>query len=61
MDIEVGSKVKYTFPNPVSMKERSVVGRIESIQESFVILITDEKIRLKINFKNFDNLELVKK
>lgn len=61
MDIEVGSRVKYTFPNPVSMNKRSVIGIIESIQESFVVLITDEKVRLKVNFKNYDSIELLEK
>lgn len=60
MNIQIGDKVKYTFPNPVSMHKRSVVGLIESIQETFIVMITDDKVRLKVNFKNFENLELLK-
>lgn len=59
MEIRIGDKFKYTFPNPVSMNKRSVIGTIESILESSIILITDDKVRLKVNFKNFDNLEPV--
>lgn len=59
MDIKVGDVVKYNFPNPVSMNSRSVTGLVESLDEFYLVLLTEEKVRLKVRFKNFENLEIV--
>ncbi|MDZ7764121.1 MAG: hypothetical protein U5K00_06795 [Melioribacteraceae bacterium] len=60
MDIKVGDIVKYTFPNPVSSKSKSVTGVVESLDEFYLVLLTEEIVRLKGRFKNFENLEVVK-
>lgn len=60
MDIKIGDIVKYTFPNPVSKTSKSVTGVVESLDEFYLVLLTEEKIRLKVRFKNFENLKIVK-
>lgn len=59
MDIKVGDVVKYSFPNPVSMNSKSVTGVVESLDEFYLVLLTEERVRLKVRFKNFENLEIV--
>lgn len=56
MEINIGDKIQYTFPNPDKTSNKFVIGTVELISEFFIEILTDEKVRIKINFKNFDNI-----
>ena len=56
MEFNIGDKVQYTFPNPPANSNKLAIGELIDISEFFVVILTDENVKLKINFKNFDNL-----
>ncbi|RJP57471.1 MAG: hypothetical protein C4543_09765 [Ignavibacteriales bacterium] len=56
MEINIGDKIQYTFPNPDKASNKFVLGTVEFINEFFIVIITDEKVKIKINFKNFDKI-----
>lgn len=59
MDINIGDRILYKFPNPILKEQKSVVGTVESIDDFYVILKTEDNIRLKVTFKNFDYLKKI--
>lgn len=59
MDINIGNRIKYTFPDPVTMTNRTATGIVESIGEFYVVMITDDNVRIKIHFKNFGAIGLL--
>lgn len=59
MDINIGNRIKYTFPDPDAMTNRTATGIVESIGEFYVVMITDDNVRIKIHFKNFDAIGLL--
>lgn len=59
MDINIGSKIKYTFPNPAAMNKTFAVGIVELVDEFYIMMLTDENIRIKINFKNFESIQVL--
>lgn len=59
MDIKVGDKVVYNFPNPINSQNKKFTGYIEIIADSHIYLRNDEGIRLRVSFKNFDLLEVL--
>lgn len=58
MDLKVGDKIKYNFPNPHNSLSKSFFGVIELISDTFVYIRSDEGVRLKVSFKHFDLMEL---
>lgn len=57
MEIKIGDKILYIFPNPIVENQKSVVCIVESIDEFYVQLRTENNIKLKVTFKNFDYLQ----
>jgi hypothetical protein len=60
LNMNVGDYVSYSFPEPATavIQKR---GTIKSVNESFVILICDDKTELKVSFRNFDRLKIIKR
>ena len=56
MEINIGDRVQYTFPNAPGNSNKFVIGEVVDISEFFIVILTDEKVKLKINFKNFENI-----
>lgn len=56
MELNIGDRIQYTFPNPDKVSNKFVIGRVDFISEFFIVIITDEGVKIKINFKNFDNI-----
>jgi len=54
MQIECGDRVKYFFPEPENKKDISVTGIIEDITDLYVFLRTENNVKMKISYKNFD-------
>jgi len=61
MDINVGDRIIYTFPNPIIKNKTYVIGRVESIDDFYINIRTDNNIKLKITFKNFDYIKPLKR
>ena len=59
MDINIGSKIKYTFPNPSAVNKRFAIGTVELVDEFYFMMLTNENVRIKINFKNFGGVEVL--
>ena len=59
MDINIGSRIKYKFPKPAEFSKTFTVGTVESIDEFYVVMLTDDSVKIKINFKNFENIEVL--
>ena len=53
MELKVGDKVRYIFPEPKNLKENEFVGIIEVITDSYIYLTNERNIRLKVTSKNF--------
>jgi len=53
MELKVGDKVRYFFPEPKNLKESEFVGTIEVIADSYIYLMNERNIRLKVTSKNF--------
>lgn len=60
MEITIGDSVEYIFPNSIGEENKSVFGRVEFISDIFVRIRTEQNVLLKVHFKNFSNLALVK-
>ncbi|OGU34907.1 MAG: hypothetical protein A2068_02035 [Ignavibacteria bacterium GWB2_35_6b] len=58
MDLKVGDKIKYNFPNPHNSLNKSFFGIIEIIGDTHVYLRNEDGVRLKVSFKHFDLMEL---
>ena len=54
MDITSGDLIKYRFPEPGKQGLRVITGRIETITENYVLILSDANIRVKVSFKNFE-------
>lgn len=54
MDIKLGDKIKYFFPEPADNNNKSITGIVETISDYYVFLLTDNAVRIKISFKNFN-------
>ena len=61
MNIKAGDTIKYTFPDPSAVSEKSVTGIIEEIYESYIVMMTEENVKIKINYKNLENIDIVKR
>lgn len=59
MEIKHGDIIKYFFPRPLSIAKNSIVGRVDFIGEDYIFIKSSENIRLKISFKNFDNIRIL--
>lgn len=59
MNIKAGDTIKYTFPDPSAVSKKSATGVIEAIYESYVVMMTKDSVRIKINYKNLENIEIV--
>ena len=57
MDLKVGDKVKYTFPNPHNSLIKRFFGVIEKIGDTHVYLRNEEGVQLKVSFKHFHLIE----
>jgi len=53
MELKVGDKVRYIFPEPKNLKESEFIGIIETITQSYIYLKNERNIRLKVTSKNF--------
>ncbi len=53
MDIKIGDKIIYTFPNSEKEPGDSITGLIEFIGETFVSMRSEENVQIKISYKNF--------
>jgi hypothetical protein len=53
MELKVGDKVIYTFPDPKNLKENEFIGVVETIAESYIYLKNELNVRLKVTYKNF--------
>jgi len=53
MELKVGDKVRYIFPEPKNLKENEFVGTIEIITDNYIYLTNERNIRLKVTSKNF--------
>jgi len=53
MELKVGDKVRYTFPDPKNLKETEFIGIVEVLAESYIYLKNELNIRLKVSYKNF--------
>lgn len=56
MEMVVGTKIKYSFPHPVSSNNISFIGVIEYIGESYVDIRNEQNIIIRISYKNYDRL-----
>ena len=54
MDITSGDLIKYRFPEPGKRGLKEITGRIETVTEDYVLLLSDSNIRVKVSFKNFE-------
>ncbi len=58
MELRIGDKVVYSFPNPDPNVKKTVTGIVEFLGESFIFLRCADNSQLKISYKNFDCLKL---
>lgn len=56
MELKVGDKVRYIFPEPKNLMESEFVGVIETLADSYIYLKNDRNIRLKVTYKNFQHI-----
>ena len=61
MELKIGDLVRYTYPDPMNMTEKVFNGEIENISEGFMIIKNKKNIRLKVSFKNFHQINLIKR
>jgi len=61
MDINIGDKIKYSFPDSTEVSNNFVTGIIESVYESHIVMKTEENVKIKINFKNLEYIEIIKR
>ena len=59
MELTIGIKVKYNYPLPDSQGNRSFLGTIEYIGESYLDIRSDKNTLLKVSYKNYDNIKSV--
>ncbi len=57
MEIKLGDKFKYLFPDPNNLEKSVFVGTVDFVGESFVTLRSEQNTVLKVSFKNFHLLE----
>lgn len=57
MEIKVGDKVKYIFPDSNNLANSVFVGTVDFVGDSFVTLRSEQNTFLKVSFKNFHLLE----
>ena len=58
MEIQQGDCVKYFFPEPQKDEPDFIAGIIGEITDSYVTLMTGDKVKVKVSFKNFHLLQL---
>lgn len=59
MELTIGIKVKYNYPLPDSKGNRSFLGTIVYIGESYLDIRSDKNTLLKVSYKNYDNIKSV--
>lgn len=57
MELTIGVKVKYNYPLPDSQGNKSFLGTIEYIGESYLDIRSDKNTLLKVSYKNYDNIK----
>lgn len=61
MEIKEGDIIKYIFPNPVNNEQKFFIGVVASINDNHIFIMNDKKVRLKVSYKNYNNLEPIEK
>jgi hypothetical protein len=59
MELKVGDKVKYIFPEPKNMNENEFIGIVETVSKDFIYLKNELNIRLKVSYKNFHLIKII--
>jgi hypothetical protein len=59
MEIKLGQRILYTFPEPADFRRTRFLGNVEFVGETFIYIKNDRNIKLKVSFKNFHLLEPV--
>ncbi len=57
MNLLVGDKVRYSFPNPGVLAKKEFTGMIDFVGETFITLKNESNTLLKITSKNFHLIE----
>jgi hypothetical protein len=57
MEITIGDKVKYLFPDQNNLAKSAFIGVVDFVGDSFVTLRSEQNMVLKVSFKNFHLLE----
>ncbi len=61
MEIKVGDVIKYVFPDPANKEQKNFVGIVAAINDDHIFIMNDKKVRLKVSYKNYVNLEAIGK
>lgn len=60
MELKIGDKVLYTFPDPEAAVKKTVSGIVDFLGERYIFIKCADNSTLKISYKNFDCLTLPK-
>jgi small-conductance mechanosensitive channel len=60
MKLKIGDYVQYSFPDAENQKVNVFSGKIHSISENYIVLRNEKNVQVKISFKNFDLIKLLK-
>lgn len=61
MNFEVGNTIRYIFPQSTKSNTNVFIGIIEFVGDTFFRAIDENKVVLKVSFKNFNNVEVIEK
>lgn len=61
MEIKEGDIIKYIFPNPVNNDQKFFIGVVVTINDNHIFIMNDKKVRLKVSYKNYNNLEPIER
>ncbi len=59
MNLKIGDKVKYTFPNQIAEGKNFIVGEVDFISDKKVSVVCGDKKRLTITDKNIERIEKI--
>lgn len=59
MEIKLGQRVIYTFPEPVDFSRTKFLGTVEFVGEAFIFIKDERNIKLKVSYKNSHLLQPV--